>query len=140
MKSCSSKKKVTPMKMFSFIKRNEMKQKKMYKRNIGVVLFGATGRTTAGGNASGTIAVTNTFQTVFSASTLRTGCLIQNNGAGSMYVSEGIPLATPPTTAKSFTLVTASAPYRCDMPGGAVLTGEIDITGTATQAYYAAQW
>ena len=145
-----------------------MKRQKSKYRNIVVVLVGAAviwgfgaaksslaqgqnptsapivqtvpaGRTTAGSNASGTITATGTFQKVFGASPVRTGCLIENNGAASMWVSEGVPVATPPTEAKSQVLA-AGASFSCERNGGSVLTGEIDITGTATQVFYAVQY
>ena len=149
-------------------RRSRMKRQKSKYRNIVVVLVGAAviwgcgaeksslaqgqnptsapivqtvpaTRTTAGSNASGTITATGTFQNVFGASPVRTGCLIENNGAASMWVSEGVPVATPPTEAKSQVLA-AGASFSCERNGGSVLTGEIDITGTATQVFYAVQY
>ena len=104
-----------------------------------------TPATTAGSNnASGTITTLNVFQTVFAANPKRKGCFIQNQATTNMSVSEGIPLATPPTPAKSFTLFNTGVvgPYNaffCQI-GSSVLTGEIDITGAAGAAFYAIQW
>lgn len=97
--------------------------------------------TSAGGNASGTITATGTFQKVFSAaptSTPRHGCIIQNNGAATMSVSEGKTAGTA-TAATSYTLAASGGTFTCGQ-GGAVLQGEIDITGTATQVFYAVQF
>lgn len=106
--------------------------------------------TTAGGNASGTISTTGTFQEVFSASPTpagglsgasggqRHGCAIQNQSASDkMYVSEGQSAATA-TEAASWILA-PGATFYCER-NGVVLSGEIDITGTATDAFYAAQY
>lgn len=108
-----------------------------------------TPATSAAGNVSSTIAVTNTFQQVFAASQpsqgalpgaggTRKGCTIINNAASNtMYVSEGKTAATA-ATASSVALAAGQA-YYCNW-NGTVLTGEIDITGTAGDAYYAAQY
>jgi hypothetical protein len=102
--------------------------------------------TTAGGNASGTIGTGGgTFQLVFAAGSTnqgqgpfpRRGCTIQNNGTHTMWISEGLGVATA-TEAKSFQLA-AGAVYDCSV-NGSVLIGEIDITGTASDPFYAAQW
>jgi hypothetical protein len=97
--------------------------------------------TTAGGNASGTITTTGTFQKVFSAvavgSPPRKGCLIENNGAAAMDVSEGKTAATA-TAATSYVLA-AGASWTCQQ-GGVALQGEVDITGTSTQVFYAVQF
>ena len=96
--------------------------------------------TSAGGNNSGTITATGTFQKIFGAaptSTPRHGCLVQNNGAASMDVSEGKTAGT--ATAATSYVIAAGASWSCGQ-GGAVLQGEIDITGTATQVFYAVQF
>lgn len=100
--------------------------------------------TTAGaGNVSGTLAAGATFQTVFasaapnSSTGLRRGCSIQNNGTHNMYVTEGKGVAGS-TTSNSIILPPTYI-YTCNS-GGAVLYGEIDIAGTISEAFYAAQW
>jgi hypothetical protein len=105
--------------------------------------------TTAGGNASGTISPGgSTFQLLFAAtgpgvsgsgvSAPRKGCTIINNGSHTMYVTEG--LGTVASTTALAVPVPAGGPYYCASPGNTVLTGEIDITGTNGEAFYAAQY
>lgn len=89
-------------------------------------------------NVSSTVAVTNTFQSVFaqaSASSPRNACSIQNNGTHTMYVFAG-PLAGA-TMAKSVQ-ITAGQLYYCHTQNGSVLWDQISITGTAADAFYAA--
>lgn len=105
--------------------------------------------TSKGGNASSTIGTGGgTFQQVFAATgpstsgpgqqSFRKGCLIQNNGSHVMWVTEGLGTATS-TEAKA-TQVQVGGSYNCETPAGVVLTGEIDITGTSGEAFYAAQY
>ena len=84
-------------------------------------------------NVSGTIAVTDTFQSVFEAGP-RSGCTVQNNGAASMWVFFG-PIASA-TKAKSVVLTTGQS-VGCNSPG-ITLSDQISITGTATQEFFAA--
>lgn len=96
--------------------------------------------TTAQGNSSSTIGVTNTFQKIWSATSLpnlRKGCTIQNNGSHNMYVSEGLGVSA--STLTNAAIVSAGGLYHCG-DGGVVLVGEIDITGTAGDAFYASQY
>lgn len=86
-------------------------------------------------NASSTIAVTNTFQTIFAANASRRNCLIQNNGAANMYVYFGV--LADATLAKSI-ILTPYAAVTC-ANGGMTATNAVNITGTATQAFYASQ-
>lgn len=95
--------------------------------------------TSAGGNSSSTISVTNTFQQIWPANVApqyRRGCTVQNNGANNMWVTEGIPFASA-TKAKA-TVINPGGVYNCQF-GGMVLVGEIAITGTSGDAFYAAQ-
>jgi hypothetical protein len=95
-------------------------------------------------NASGTIAVTNTFQQVFASALLlaqpRQGCLIQNNGASTMWVFFGpVASATKPT---SFQLVPPGVGVQgggigCGTGAGGVIQDQVSITGTATEAFTA---
>lgn len=90
-------------------------------------------------NSSLSIAVTNTFQSVWAANTARTGrvdCIIQNNGAASMYIYFG-PIANA-TTPNSYTLAAAGV-FRC-ANSGVVSKDQISITGTAGQRYFAIQY
>jgi len=97
--------------------------------------------TTANGNQSGTITTSNTFQKVFGATAVggpfRHGCEIQNNGAANMWVSEGKSAATAAETSSH--VVAAGGVWYCDR-NDVALQGEVDITGTATQAFYAVQY
>jgi hypothetical protein len=102
----------------------------------------------SGDNQSSTIAVTNTFQQVFASSiasvsatsssgnTGRNSCTIQNNGSNAMYVFFGA--TADATTAKSVKLAAGQA-VTCDNNGSVIKTA-VQITGTATDVYYAAQW
>ncbi len=85
-------------------------------------------------NLAGTIAVTNTFQSIDAANTARQGCVVQNNGAASMWVFFG-PIASA-TKAKSVVLSTGQS-VGCNV-FGATLGDQISITGTATQEFFAA--
>ena len=98
---------------------------------------------TAVDNQSSTIAVTNTFQPVFVASTANTGrvaCVIQNTGTNSMYVYFGATqtsVLAEATIAKSVKLIAGQA-CSCDS-NDIVIKNAVWITGTATETYYAAQ-
>jgi ABC-type amino acid transport substrate-binding protein len=87
-------------------------------------------------NASTTIAVTNTFQTVFSRNPSRQGCSIQNTGTNSMYVY--FDVAANATIAKSVKL-SAGNSVTCNI-GNTTLLNAVVITGTATETFYAAEW
>lgn len=97
-------------------------------------------------NASGTIAVTNTFQQVF-ASTLgtpapRQGCLVQNGGTNVMWVFFG-PIASA-TKASAFQLVAPAVGVQggaigCGTGGGGVLQDQVSITGTMGEAFAASR-
>lgn len=96
-------------------------------------------------NGSGTIAATGTFQQVFAASArpqenggtgpIRSACTIQNNGTGTMSVFFG-PIANA-TIAASVQLAAGNS-LSCNS-GPVVLSDQISITGTAGDAFYAAQ-
>lgn len=102
--------------------------------------------TTAGCPACGTIgAGGTTFQQLFAATgvnlagqlvPLRKACTVQNNGTHTMWISEGTSAALA-TQAKSAQLGPGQT-YACN-GGGVVLIGEVDITGTSGEAFYAAQ-
>ena len=100
--------------------------------------------TTAGGNVSGTITTTNTFQQLFPATPPapaggpgRKGCYIVNNGTNKMYVSEGVAAGSA-TIATSIPLA-ANGSFNCTFNQTA-LQGIIAITGTSGDAFYAAQF
>lgn len=100
-----------------------------------------TPATTTGGNGSSTIGSTGIFQKLWGATggtvPYRKGCSIENNGTHDMYVTEGLGVAAS-TQALAFVL-TPGTVYYCSV-NQVVLTGEIDITGTATDSFYAAQY
>lgn len=78
-----------------------------------------------------TISVTNTFQQVLPKDDDRHGCAIQNNGTHTMYVFFG-PISNA-TLTNSFQLVAGQPIYCSNYP--IVLTSQVSITGTATDAY-----
>jgi hypothetical protein len=86
-------------------------------------------------NFSSTIAVTNTFQSVFAASAKRQGCSIQNNGSNTMWVFFGA--IADATKAKSFLLGVGQG-ISCGSIG-VVAKDQVSITGTATEAFAATQ-
>lgn len=89
-------------------------------------------------NSSGTIAVTNTFQSIWPKSTNvqgRLSCTVQNTGSNTMYVFFG-PLADA-TAAKSVSL-SAGQSVSC-LNGVVVLQDQVSITGVGGETFYAAQ-
>lgn len=87
-------------------------------------------------NAASTVAVTNTFQSIWAASTTltgRTGCIVQNTGNNPMYVYTGAIASA--TIAKSFK-ITAGQSFYCNV-GNIVIRDQISITGTATETFFA---
>jgi hypothetical protein len=99
--------------------------------------------TTAGGNVSGTVTATGTFQQLFAAAppsmgaASRHGCTVANYGVNVMYVTEGTSIAAS-TTGKAVQLQPGQV-YYCGW-NGTVLYGQVNITGTAGDAFYAAQY
>ncbi len=90
-------------------------------------------------NDSSTITATNTFQSIWAASTQSTGrtdCVIQNNGAANMFIFFG-PIANA-TTPSSLTLVPAGI-FKC-ANSGVVIKDQISITGTISQEFFAIQY
>jgi hypothetical protein len=83
-------------------------------------------------NVSGTIAVTNTFQSIAGEGP-RSGCMIQNKGSNDMWVFFG-PIATA-TRARSVRLAIGLM-VTCNNPG-ATLSDQISISGTATEEFLA---
>lgn len=84
-------------------------------------------------SATSTVAVTDTFQTLLSSSSTRVGCQFQNStsGNGVMYIFFG---ANASATKATSIALSAGGLFNCDF-AGAVYTGNIAITGTATNAY-----
>lgn len=94
-------------------------------------------------NQSSTIAVTNTFQPVFTAQTAvtgRTACTIQNTGTNPMYVYFGATQSSvlaEATIARSVKIIAGQA-VTCNADT-IIIKNAVWITGTATETYYAAQ-
>ena len=89
-------------------------------------------------NSSSTIAVTNTFQSIWSQSTTqrgRAGCTIVNYGTNTMWVYFGA--IANATKANSIQLA-ANQPVYCQV-FGTVLQDQVSITGTSGDAFFAAQ-
>jgi hypothetical protein len=100
--------------------------------------------TSCPGNASGTIASTGVFQDIWTLAPNggRTGCTVQNNGTGTMWVFVGPQaLATegaswqlgPPANGQP------GGVFYCSLQNGGVLQDEIAITGTSGDAFTADQ-
>lgn len=90
-------------------------------------------------NDSGAIALSQTFQSIWAASTNtrgRAGCTVQNRSASNtQYIFFG-PIASA-LTSKSVA-ITPGQSVTCTV-GGIVLQDQVSITGTAPDAYFAAQ-
>jgi hypothetical protein len=88
-------------------------------------------------NLGSTIAVTDTFQSIQTYNSGRSGCLIQNQSTtNAMWVYFG-PVASA-TKAKSFILDTSHGlQISCSVGGTSVLQDQVSITGTSTDAFAA---
>lgn len=84
-------------------------------------------------NASSSIAVTNTFQDIWSAQASRVNCGIQNNGTNTMWVFNGLAAAA---TKNSSVILAPGQYYNC-ATSGVVATSALSITGTSGDVYYA---
>lgn len=82
------------------------------------------------------ITSTNTFQTVYPANVNRLGCVIQNKNSRNMFINF---VAKATATISNSALLAPGASANCTA-FGTVLTGEVSITGTATDEYYASQY
>lgn len=102
---------------------------------------GALAQAVNGTNFSSTIAVTSTFQAVFtSVNPSLNNCSIQNTGSNAMYVyfaNQGQTIADA-TIAKSGKLAAGQSVLCGDSTS--VLVNSVFITGTATDTYYAERW
>jgi hypothetical protein len=79
--------------------------------------------------SNGTIAVTNTFQSLIAQNSTRKACSYQNQGTHTMYFS----VAVSPTLANSFQ-VPAQWTFNCTN-ANVVITDAISITGTSGDAF-----
>lgn len=100
-------------------------------------------RTTSGAPSSSTIASSNVWQQIWAATgpspqggPSRVGCTIINYGTHTMYVSEGTSLAL--ANIANAVQLAAGQQYYC-ATSGVALQGQINIYGTAGDAFYAAQ-
>jgi hypothetical protein len=94
-------------------------------------------------NASGSVAVTNTFQSVFdanfAASTTgrgRSGCIIGNTGSTTLWVHFG-PIASA-TTPLSASLAQHDR-ITCNEMGGSVVQSQVSVTGTSGGTFFAVE-
>lgn len=83
-----------------------------------------------------TIGVTGTFQSIFAANINRLGCVIQNNGIHNMQV-DFVSKAT--ATISTSAVVPPGGTAGCDLYG-TVITGEVSVTGTTGDWFYASQY
>lgn len=81
---------------------------------------------------NGTIAVTNTFQTILTATRPRLSCTMQNTGTNTQFVYFGT-LANA-TLSNSFR-VSPGQTISCAVANGIALTDAVNITGTAGDGY-----
>lgn len=88
-------------------------------------------------NVSSAIVGTGVFQSVFAALKTRKGCAIQNNGTHIMWVTVGLGVAA--SSAEKAMVLNPSDVYHCT-DSVVSLTGEIDITGTQDEVFYATQY
>lgn len=86
-------------------------------------------------NASSTVIVTNTFQSIYAENNLRSSCTVVNYGSNTMWVYFGAIAGA--TKDKSIQLAVGQATY-C-VAGVIVLRDQVSITGTATEKFYATQ-
>lgn len=85
-------------------------------------------------NLSGTIAVTDTFQSIQRQTNNRQGCAIQNNGTHTEYVYFG-PIAN--ATEGASVQLAAGQYVSCTSAANTVLKDQASITGTSGDAFYA---
>lgn len=82
---------------------------------------------------SGSIAVTDVFQSIQAANTNRLGCFIQNKGTHDMWVYFGpVASATEDTSAK----VPSGSTINC-ISGGLIVVDQVSITGTSADLFTA---
>ena len=83
---------------------------------------------------NGTIAVTDTFQTLIGMNAARKGCSFQNQGTHTMYFS----VASSPSLANSLQ-IPAGGIFSCSISSNTIITDAIQITSIAGDAF-AGQW
>lgn len=86
-------------------------------------------------NNSGSVSVTNTFQSIWVANVNRLSCTIQNNGTHNMYIFFG-PIAN--ATLTNSVILLPTLPLNCQI-FGVILSDQVSITGTSGDAFFAAQ-
>lgn len=86
-------------------------------------------------NSSSTISSSNVFQSIWAANSNRTACTIQNNGTHNMWVFFG---AIANATENNSVVLQAGQYLNCNS-GNVILQDQVSITGTSTDAFFAAQ-
>lgn len=86
-------------------------------------------------NNSSTISLSNVFQSIWAANSNRTACTIQNNGTHNMWVFFG---AIANATENNSVVLQAGQYLNCNS-GNVILQDQVSITGTSTDAFFAAQ-
>lgn len=86
-------------------------------------------------NNSGSVSVTNTFQSIWVSNVNRLSCTIQNNGTHNMYVFFG-PIDN--ATLTNSVILSATNTVNCQI-FGVILSDQVSITGTSGDAFFAAQ-
>jgi hypothetical protein len=102
--------------------------------NAGAVPLSNSSLPLASINLSGTVSVTNTFQSIQGQTNNRQGCTIQNNGTHSMYAYFG---ACANATTRNSALLNTGQSLFCSVGGNTVLIDQVCITGTAGDVFYA---
>lgn len=85
-------------------------------------------------NASSTITLGGSYQSVFASNTKRQACTIQNNGTHTMWVFFG-PIAS--ATHNTSIALAAGQSVNCDS-GLITLTDQVSIDGTTSDVFFAA--
>ncbi len=83
-------------------------------------------------NVSGTIAVSNTFQSIIVPN--RKACTIENNGASNQWVFFG-PIAS--ATKATAVVLTPGMSVTCGAVNGPTFQDQVSITGTAADTFFA---
>ena len=85
---------------------------------------------------SGTIAVTNTYQSVTPLNLSRSGCTFYNNGTNTMYIYlDFTGGSTPPVGNTKSVSLNGGSNFSCTVAGNTVLGDKIWVTGTANDTF-----
>lgn len=80
---------------------------------------------------NGTIAVTNTFQSLLAQNSNRKGCIVQNQGTHTMFIS----IASSPTLSNALQVPAGAFFYCSSGSTNIVISDQVWITGTAGDAF-----